>query len=114
MLTGKGINAAHEALRPFGQGRDCDRWLARDRARDGAYVAVNYVANEAAAVETLASIRAAGGDGEVVRFDVADAAAVTAAVDELAKRKGGLHIAVANAGVAIDGLLLRLRDEDLA
>jgi 3-oxoacyl-[acyl-carrier protein] reductase len=83
-------------------------------ASQGAYVAVNYHSNEAAAAETLAAVRAAGGDGEVMRFDVANGEAVTTAVDDLAKRKGGFHIAVANAGVAIDGLLLRLRDEDLA
>jgi 3-oxoacyl-[acyl-carrier protein] reductase len=77
-------------------------------------VAVNYVSNEAAAQEALAAVKAAGGDGEVVRFDVADGDAVAAAVDELAKRKGGLHVVVANAGIAIDGLLLRLRDDDLA
>lgn len=83
-------------------------------AAQGAYVGINYVSNEAAAFETLARVRAAGGDGEVIKFDVADADAVAKAVDDLAKRKGGLHVAVANAGIAIDALLLRLREEDLA
>jgi 3-oxoacyl-[acyl-carrier protein] reductase len=82
-------------------------------AHQGAYVAVNYVSNEKAASETLAMVRAAGGDGEIIGFDVASSDAVTRAVDDLAKRKGGLHIAVANAGIAIDGLLLRMKDEDL-
>src|SRR5688572_2480646 len=74
-------------------------------ASHGAYVVVNYANNESAAAETLAAMRQAGGDGEIVKFDVADADAVASAVDEVAKRKGGLHIAVSNAGIAIDGLL---------
>lgn len=83
-------------------------------AAQGAYVGINYVSNEQAATEALAAVKSAGGDGELLRFDAANAEAVTAAVDEFAKRKGGLHIAVANAGIAIDGLMLRVRDEDLA
>lgn len=82
-------------------------------AKQGAYVAINYISNEAAAMETLAQVRSVGGDGEIMQFDVANADAVTRAVDDLGRRKGGLHIAVANAGIAIDGLLLRLKEEDL-
>jgi 3-oxoacyl-[acyl-carrier protein] reductase len=83
-------------------------------AQQGAYVAINYASNEAAAAETLELVRKAGSDGETIKFDVADGEAVANAVDDLQKRKSGLHIAVANAGIAIDGLLLRVRDEDLA
>jgi len=82
-------------------------------AAQGAYVSINYATNEAAARETLALVKAAGGDGEIVGFDVGDSDAVTNAVDDLHKRKGGLHIVVANAGISIDGLLLRVRDDDL-
>ena len=39
--------------------------------------------------------------------------AVDAAVDAIVKRHGKLDILVANAGISIDGLLLRLKDEDL-
>jgi len=51
--------------------------------------------------------------GDAGRFDVADAEACQAAIDETVKAHGGLHILVNNAGVAIDQLLLRLKDEDL-
>jgi 3-oxoacyl-[acyl-carrier protein] reductase len=83
-------------------------------AKRGAYVAINYQSNEAAANETLALVREAGSDGELLPFDAADSAAITKAVDDLAARKKGLHIAVANAGITRDGLLLRMKDEDLA
>lgn len=83
-------------------------------AQQGAYVAINYASNEAAAAETLDLVRKAGSDGEIVKFDVSDMEAVSNAVEDLHKRKGAVHIAVANAGIALDGLLLRVREEDLA
>ena len=46
-------------------------------------------------------------------MDVADGPATEATIAEVAKRVGRLDILVSNAGVSIDGLLLRLKDEDL-
>jgi 3-oxoacyl-[acyl-carrier protein] reductase len=97
-----------------GASRGIGRAVAVALAARGAYVAINYARNEAAAAEALAAVRAAGGDGEILCFDVADSEAVTAAVDGLYDRKKALHIAVANAGIAIDGLLLRVKDDDIA
>lgn len=74
---------------------------------------ITYVGGEQAAAETVAEIEAAGGRAEAERFDVADLAASDAAISDVAKRFGRLDILVANAGIAIDGLLLRLREEDL-
>ncbi len=97
-----------------GASRGIGRAVAVALAKQGAYVAVNYARNVEAAEATLAAIREAGGDGELLPFDVSDSAAVTAAIDDLYARKKALHIAVANAGVAVDGLLLRMKDEDIA
>ena len=44
---------------------------------------------------------------------MADTKAAEAAIDEIAKRHGRLDILVANAGISIDGLLLRLKEEDV-
>jgi 3-oxoacyl-[acyl-carrier protein] reductase len=96
-----------------GGSRGIGRAIAVALARQGAYVAVNYASHRDAAESCLAELRAAGGDGEVLGFDVTDSAAVTAAVEGLKERKGQLHIAVANAGVAVDNLLLRVSDEEL-
>lgn len=97
-----------------GASRGIGRAIAVALARQGAYVAINYAKNRDAAESCLAEARAAGGDGETMGFDVADSAAVTAAVEGLKERKGQLHIAVANAGVSVDNLLLRVSDEELA
>lgn len=95
-----------------GASRGIGRATAVALASRGAWVAVNYATNAEAAGEALAAVRAAGGYGELLPFDVSDAAAVTAAVEGLVQRKGPLSIAVANAGVNIDGLLLRAQEED--
>lgn len=81
-------------------------------AERGAHVVINYVSNETAARETAQSVEAAGGKAELSQFDVAQGEAAEKAISEVAKRLGRLDILVNSAGVAIDGLLLRLKDED--
>jgi len=95
-----------------GASRGIGRAVACRLAADGAEVAVNYVSNAAAADETVARIRAAGGVATAVRFDVGDAAAVRSAVQNIVDRASRIDILVNNAGLAIDGLLLRLKEDD--
>jgi len=92
-----------------GIGRACCEALAEH----GATVVVNYVKGEAQAREVADVIVKAGGKADVLGFDVADTKACEAAVEEVVKRHGKLDILVANAGISIDGLLLRLKEEDL-
>ncbi|MBX3186704.1 MAG: 3-oxoacyl-ACP reductase FabG [Labilithrix sp.] len=92
-----------------GIGRACCEALAEH----GATVVVNYVKGEAAAREVADAIVAKGGKAEIAGFDVADTKAAETAIEEIAKRHGRLDVLVANAGIAIDGLLLRLKDEDV-
>jgi 3-oxoacyl-[acyl-carrier protein] reductase len=96
-----------------GASRGIGRACAEALAEQGATVIVNYVKGEAAAREVADAIAAKGGKAEIAGFDVADSKAVDAAVDDIAKRHGKVDILVANAGISIDGLLLRLKDEDL-
>jgi len=58
-------------------------------------------------------IIAGGGKAEILGFDVGGGAQAEKEIAALAKRLGRLDILVANAGIAIDGLLLRIKDEDL-
>jgi 3-oxoacyl-[acyl-carrier protein] reductase len=96
-----------------GGSRGIGRAVSVALARQGAYVVVNYAGNEAAAAETLSQVVAAGGKGEIVRFDVADGDAVDAAVKDVVARHGKLDILVNNAGIAIDQLLARVKHEDI-
>ena len=96
-----------------GGSRGIGRAAALALAKQGAQVVINYVNNEAAAREVAEAIQGAGGKAELVQFDVANSEIAEKAVAEVAKRLGRLDILVCSAGISIDGLLLRLKDDDL-
>lgn len=97
-----------------GASRGIGRATAALLARRGAAVAINYCGSEGPAQELAQAIEAAGGKALLVRFDVADAAAVDRGVAEVVKALGGLHVLVNNAGISIDALLLRADPADFA
>lgn len=96
-----------------GGSRGIGRSVAEALARMGAHVVVCYGSGEDRAKQVADGIRAAGGQADIAGFDVADMKAAEAAIADVAKKHGRLDILVANAGIAIDGLLLRLKEEDL-
>jgi 3-oxoacyl-[acyl-carrier protein] reductase len=96
-----------------GASRGIGRATAEALAEQGAHVVVNYARGEAQAAEVVAGILERGGKAEALRFDVANSAETEAAIADAAKRLGRLDILVANAGIAIDGLLIQLKDEAL-
>ncbi len=95
-----------------GASRGIGRAIATTLAARGASVAINYVRSEGPAQAVRDEIVAAGGTAIVVGFDVGDAAAVDAGFKQVVGEFSGLDIVVNNAGVSIDGLLLRAREED--
>ena len=92
-----------------GIGRSCAETLAGL----GATVVLTYVKGEAAALEAVQAIESKGGRAKAMKADVAVSAEMDDLVAATTKEFGRLDILVANAGIAIDGLLLRLKDEDL-
>ncbi|MBI3326825.1 MAG: 3-oxoacyl-[acyl-carrier-protein] reductase [Nitrospinae bacterium] len=95
-----------------GSSRGLGRAIAQTLAGMGARVLINYLANEAAAYETLAMIKASGSEAKVMRFDVADAKATAEAFHAILDEFGRIDILINNAGIARDALLLRMREED--
>jgi 3-oxoacyl-[acyl-carrier protein] reductase len=95
-----------------GGSRGIGKATALALAEQGATVVVTYVRGEAEAKAVVAAIEEKGGKAEAIGFDVADMGAAETAVAEVAKRLGRLDILVANAGIAIDGLVLRVKEED--
>ena len=95
-----------------GASRGIGRAIALALGGAGAEVVASYLANDAAAEDTVRLIGARGGVATAVRFDVGDAEAVRHAVQNIVDRRGRIDILVNNAGLAIDALLLRLKAEE--
>ena len=95
-----------------GAARGIGRAIALELARGGASLALNDV-NEAAAKEAVELAEKEGAPkAKFYKFDVADSAACNAAIDSVLTDFGGLHILVNNAGISIDALVMRFKDED--
>ncbi len=97
-----------------GGSRGIGRAIAVALGRRGAKVIVNYASREDAAREAAAAVIEAGGEAAILGFDVANSTAVTDAVKSIGKDHGRLDIVVNNAGVAVNGLLMRFSDEQWA
>ncbi|MEU5995722.1 3-oxoacyl-ACP reductase FabG [Spirillospora sp. NPDC047418] len=80
-------------------------------AREGFAVAVCDL-DEAACAGTVGTIAQAGGTALAVGVDVADSAAVSAAVARVAAELGPPVVLVNNAGITRDNLLFKMSDDD--
>lgn len=97
-----------------GASRGIGRAVSVELARAGYFVLMNYRSNDEAAAEALAEVRAAGGDGETVRFDVADGGACRTAIEEWQSAHEGeyIEVLVNNAGIRSDQLMVWLEPSE--
>ena len=105
MLTGK-VAVITGASRGIG------RATAIELAKRGAFVIVNYRGSEAAALETVAEIKSAGGDAVCMAWDVSDYAECEKNIKQIIDTFGRIDILVNNAGITRDDLLMKLSEED--
>jgi 3-oxoacyl-[acyl-carrier protein] reductase len=76
------------------------------------FVLVGCQSRVTEAEETCRLVREAGGEAAVASFDVGDAGACALAVEGIVARHGRLDVLVNNAALSVDGLLMRLKDDD--
>lgn len=97
-----------------GASRGIGRAAAIRLAQAGFGILINYLSNPDKAGEVKAQIEAAGGTAELLPFDVADGAAVTAAVNawQQAHPDDFIEVLVNNAGIRRDSLLIWMERED--
>jgi 3-oxoacyl-[acyl-carrier protein] reductase len=95
-----------------GASRGIGRATAVELSEAGFFVIINYNSNKAAANETLKQVQEAGGDGEIIKFDVADADQTKEAISSIVDRYKNIQVLVNNAGINADGLFLLMGDEE--
>ncbi len=97
-----------------GASRGIGRACAIKLAEMGYYVIINYQSNEAEALNTLKMVREKGANGEIMKFDVANAGEVEKAITDWQESHEGEYIEclVNNAGVRRDSLLIWMTNED--
>lgn len=95
-----------------GASRGLGRAIAVRLAKDGWPVILNYRSNDAAAQQVLEEITSAGGNAELMRFDVADGKATDAAIEawEAVHPDDYIAVLVNNAGIRNDSLMVFMND----
>ena len=93
-----------------GIGRACTLKLAKM----GYYVLINYRSNKPEALATLEQIKAEGGNGELLPFNVSDKNSVESALNKWQEAHPDEYVSVLvnNAGIRKDDLLLWMTDEE--
>jgi len=94
-----------------GASRGIGAAIARDLGAAGWHVVVGYRTHQGDADAVVAAIKAKGGTADALGFDVADGAAVDAAVRDVVARLGKVDVLVNNAGVSADALIVRITDD---
>jgi 3-oxoacyl-[acyl-carrier protein] reductase len=95
-----------------GAGRGIGSAVAREFARRGAGVVVNYLSDDAAAEATRAACESAGGKAVLSKGDVRDPAAAKAMVKAAVDSFGGLDVLVNNAGVVRDNFVAFMKESE--
>jgi 3-oxoacyl-[acyl-carrier protein] reductase len=95
-----------------GAGRGIGAAIAVALAEAGHPVILNYKRDDASAEAVKARIEAAGGSAELCKFDVADAAEASAAIERLLRDDRPIGVLVNNAGIAKDNAFPAMPRED--
>ena len=88
------------------------RAVAVAAAKEGYYVICHYNGSQAKAEETLNQIKAAGGQGELIQFDVSNREDCKAKLDDLTAKHGVLWGVVNNAGITRDNTFAAMSGDD--
>ena len=96
-----------------GGSRGIGRAVCVKLASLGYHVLINYVSNEAKALETLEMTKNAGTEGEIIKFNVADLEETTSAIEKWQSdnKDAYIDVLVNNAGVTADSLLPMMEPE---
>lgn len=95
-----------------GGSRGIGRAVCIRMAEAGYHVLINYKGNEAAALETLEAVKAKGSTGELMQFNVGDAAEVQQVLGSWVEnnKEQQIEVLVNNAGIREDSLMFWMNE----
>jgi 3-oxoacyl-[acyl-carrier protein] reductase len=95
-----------------GAARGIGRAIALALAEPGLTLYLNDVVLGDEAEKTRQEVADKGADARLLQFNVADASAVQAGIDQIVQESGRLDLLVNNAGITRDNLVVRMKEED--
>ena len=95
-----------------GASRGIGKACAIELAKAGYDIAVSYAGNDEAANNTINELLALGVKAKSYKFDVSDKDACSKAVEEVMAEYGRIDVLVNNAGIARDGLFMRMSSDN--
>lgn len=85
--------------------------IAKELARQGGHVAINYRQHDTEARQVVTEIESLGRKGLAIKADVANFADAQRMVDEVKEKFGGLDILVNNAGINRDSVVWKMTEQ---
>lgn len=95
-----------------GASKGIGRAICVELARWDCRIVVNYKSDERGAAETLKMLKKEGGDGRIMRFDVANFEESQRAVNDIIADFKSIDVLVNNAGITADGLFIMMPRRD--
>ncbi len=97
-----------------GGSRGIGKEVAKQLARQGYPVIINYLSNTEAANQTKAEIEAEGGQAEILPFDTANAESIETAINQWEESHPDdyIYVLVNNAGIRRDNVLFMMSEEE--
>ncbi len=98
-----------------GGSRGIGKAICISLAEMGYHVLINYRSNNDEAENTLEAIKAIGGSGELLQFDISDPESVAGTLESWKKQHqddGYIKVLVNNAGVRMDNLMIWMEPEE--
>jgi len=96
-----------------GASRGIGRAIAKELARNGANVVINFARSQAEAVSLQNEIQTEfGKQAQIIQFDVSKEEEVQSGFDKIVSSNEKIDILVNNAGIALDGLIVRTKSQD--
>ncbi len=95
-----------------GAARGIGRAIAVALAEPGTFIYLNDLRWDDEAQKVIPQIQALGGQAAPLPFDISNLEAISEGFEKIAQEQGGVDVLVNNAGISMDALTLRAKDDE--